>query len=250
MKGLTRQILVGISCVIMLVANFGFGDNDFSDTTVEDTIYNNFDTAFTPTSLTFLIWFPIFLGCIAFTVYQFLPKNRDDAGLDAIAVPIVAAFVFNALTPFFELGFSNIQVTLLLISLVFAYLTVNRHRKHERSFYWFTQLPVSIFFAWITVATILNMAQFLKSTGWDGFGIPPAIWSVILISIATVIGIFILNQFKETAFAVVLIWAFGGIALGQLEIIPIVITVFIATLVLAGLVVQQTVMVPQQPLRH
>jgi hypothetical protein len=43
--------------------------------------------------------------------------------------------------------------------------------------------PFSIYFGWITVATIANITVFLVSIGWAGFGISDFIWTCIILFI-------------------------------------------------------------------
>jgi hypothetical protein len=238
MRGIVRQITLVLSVVVMLVTNFGFGSNDLSDATVEDTMYNTFMTAVTPASYTFAVWLPIFLGCIALVVYQALPAQRNDPRFDALGWPLTAAFLLNALTPFTPLGISNVVIVLLLLALVVAYRTAVRQQPQDRAFFWFARIPITIFFAWITVATIVNMAQFLTSVGWNGFGLSGPAWSALLIAVATLIGLLVVRANREVSFAIVLVWAFVGIAVANANALPVVLLASLGSLALLGLSIQ------------
>ncbi len=49
--------------------------------------------------------------------------------------------------------------------------------------------------------------------GWNGWGISGEVWAVIMTAVATVLGFLMLWREKSIAYALVLIWAFVGIAL-------------------------------------
>jgi hypothetical protein len=61
------------------------------------------------------------------------------------------------------------------------------------------------------VATIANISTLLISLNWHGGFLSEEYWTVTMIVIATILGIFIAFKFKEPAFLLVLMWAFFGI---------------------------------------
>jgi hypothetical protein len=89
------------------------------------------------------------------------------------------------------------------------------------------------------VATIANIASFLVSVNWDGFGVAGPTWSAIMISVAVVVaGVLLVNR-RNLAYAGVLVWAFFGIraAFGDVAIIAntaLVAAVLIVVVALVG----------------
>jgi hypothetical protein len=75
------------------------------------------------------------------------------------------------------------------------------------------RVPFSIYFGWITVATIANITVFLVSIGWNGFGIADYIWTMIILLVGALIGILRLNHDRNVAYGLVLVWAYLGILL-------------------------------------
>lgn len=73
MKGLTRQIVLLMSAVAMVIANLVFGEGG-----------DDLMTAVMPAGFTFIVWLPIFVGTTIFGVYQALPAQRDDERFDAL----------------------------------------------------------------------------------------------------------------------------------------------------------------------
>ena len=65
------------------------------------------------------------------------------------------------------------------------------------------------------VATIASVASWLVSIHWNGFGIAPDIWAIIMIAVASILYIF-LNQKRNLRETVTVgIWAFIAIAVRQ-----------------------------------
>jgi hypothetical protein len=65
------------------------------------------------------------------------------------------------------------------------------------------------------VATVANTAVYLVSIGFDGGFLSPALWTVLLLLVATAIGVIILRRWQDVAYAAVLVWAFIGITVNQ-----------------------------------
>jgi hypothetical protein len=89
------------------------------------------------------------------------------------------------------------------------YLIKNEKLTAREKF--FISLPFSVYFGWITVATIANATTLLVSIGWDGFGISEPTWAVIIIIVGMLIGSITMIRNKDLAYGLVLLWAYAGI---------------------------------------
>ncbi|UID70738.1 hypothetical protein DRO_1743 [Deinococcus radiodurans R1 = ATCC 13939 = DSM 20539] len=211
MTGLARQVTLLAATVLTLVVNYLsnalplFGN---SNAEVSDRLPN----AFTPAGLTFTVWGPIFLGLLVFAVYQALPAQRG-ARLDRLFWPFLLGNLLNVawLLAFqsLNIGLSVVIMLALLAVLVRLYLSV-RSLPPQGAERWTLQLPVSLYLAWISVATIANITAFLVSAGvtQSFLGIAGPVWSALLLVVAAAIGVFFLWRFRDYAFAAVLLWAF------------------------------------------
>lgn len=72
-----------------------------------------------------------------------------------------------------------------------------------------------VYFAWISVALIANVTALLVDCQWNGWGLPASFWSILMITIAFLIGVFMSLFRSEPAFVLVFAWAFLGIGKGQ-----------------------------------
>ncbi len=75
----------------------------------------------------------------------------------------------------------------------------------------FILVPFSVYFGWITVASIANITVFLVS--WNRFGIADYVWTSIILLVGAVIGIVRMHKDSNIAYGLVLVWAYLGILL-------------------------------------
>ena len=181
-------------------------------------ISDSFDVYFVPAGYVFSIWGLIYLGLAAFAVYQALPDQREDEDLAKIDFWFMLSNISNALWlvcfHYQQFVLALLVMLVLLFSLIqiFLKLKIGR-RKTEGAWKWLVETPFNIYLGWITVATIANATQVLDYLNWDGFGIAPEIWFVIMITIAVVISAIMSFDRHVFEFPMVLVWAFVGIAI-------------------------------------
>ncbi len=186
-------------------------------------VSDKYPTLFTPAGYVFAIWGVIYIGMIAYMIYQALPSQRTNPRLRATGWWYVLGNLANAGWLFlwhYELLLpSTGLIAVLLIALIIAWLHLARARQVpglvSRGEWWTTHLPFSIYTAWVTVATIANITIYLVSIGFDGGPLSPAMWSAILLLVATGIGLTILRRWGDVAYVAVFIWSFIGIAVKQ-----------------------------------
>ncbi len=174
-----------------------------------------YPTPFTPAGYVFAIWGVIYLGLIVYSVWQFAPAGRSDPRVRAAAPWVIAAGVLNVAWLFAWHADRPVLATLpivgLLIAVGGAYETL-RAGPSRGGVRFAAQVPFGIYFGWLSVATIANVAVAGTALGWDGAPLTPEAWTGVLVVIATGLGIRMLQARGEWAFALVLIWAFVGIA--------------------------------------
>lgn len=130
-------------------------------------------TLITPAGWAFAIWGPLFLLSIIYAVWQALPAQRSNALLARIAWPAAVALAAQGLwstyTQLANLTF--VSVLIILLSLA-ALLVVMRALVEETSLSRAERLLVAPAFsaltAWLTAASIVNVAASLKYHGIGG----------------------------------------------------------------------------------
>jgi benzodiazapine receptor len=183
-------------------------------------ISDNFPVLFTPAGYVFSIWGLIYTGLIAYTIYQALPSQRANPRLRAIGWLYVASGLANSLWIFLwhylQFGWSVLVIAVVLVSLVLIYARLYPARQSvSRGELWTTHIPFSIYLGWLTVATVANTAVWLYDLGWSGAPLTPALWTVTMLAVATVLGLFFGLRLHDAAYVLVLAWAFAGIWVKQ-----------------------------------
>lgn len=183
-------------------------------------ISDRFNIYFVPAGYVFSIWGLIYLGLLAFAVYQALPAQRNNELLKKIYpaywISNLAniAWIFLWHYEFFPL--TLVAMLTILLSLLYIYWQLSeRHTSLNQNQKWFIKYPFSLYLGWISVATIANMSQVLFYSGWGGWGISPEAWAVIMIAVATSLGLIMLWRENDRIYWLVLVWALAGIAVSQ-----------------------------------
>jgi hypothetical protein len=184
---------------------------------------------FVPAGYVFSIWGVIYMLLLAFTVYQASPSRRKAEFLEKIGYLFSLSSVFNVIWIFLwhyeYVILSLFAMIALLLSLILIYLRLDiglsSPVREERLW---VHLPFSVYLGWITVAPIANIVAVLVSIGWKGFGLNEVAWTIIVIAVAVVLTVINTLTRGDLAYALVIIWALGGIIVKQMEISAIVTT--------------------------
>jgi hypothetical protein len=172
----------------------------------------------TPANFAFAIWGLIYLGLLAYGIYQFHRDRRrhpDIQRVDQLLIgACIAQIIWIYLFTFEQFGWSIVAMVAILLPLIAIYqiLNIGRERvsRHRR---WMAQIPFSLYLAWIAVATIVNVASALYAVGWQDLGLSGVAWTVIMVLVAAALGAIVLWQRRDVVFTLVFVWALTAIAL-------------------------------------
>jgi len=242
MKDITRQISVIVSVLVTLVVN-GLANALPLNGQNTGQISDRFNVYFVPAGYVFSIWGLIYIGLIAFAIYQALPAQRENPRLRATSWLIALGGIANSAWIFLwhynQFPLTLIAMLVLLTTLIVTYLRLGVGRTAvlagEK---WAVHLPFSIYLGWITVATVANISDVLDFLKWDRLGISPEIWMSIVLAAVLVIAALMNFTRRDVAYAAVLLWALAGITVKQAGVptvvIPTWITFGLAALTLAA----------------
>ena len=248
-KDTVRQVVNVLAVVAVIVVNWLANALPINGQTQAE-ISDRFDVFFVPAGYAFSIWGLIFLGLIAFAVYQALPAQRENARLRRVGYLFALSCVAN-ITWLFLWHYEVFVLTLvamlaLLLLLIAIYLRLDIGRAQvggvER---WLVDVPFSVYLGWITVATIANVTVVLDYLGWNGWGISPQAWTVIMLFAGLVIATAMSLTRADVAYSLVLIWAYVGIAVKHQDTPVVAITAWV-TAALIGLMLVIGVLFKQQ----
>ena len=184
------------------------------------TVSDSNPTLVTPAGYVFSIWGIIYILLGAFVIYQALPSRSSRGFTEKIGWLFVLSSIVNIVWIFFwqfeYLVVSVVLIFLLLATLIAIYVRLGVGKsKVGLDDRLAVHLPFSVYLGWITVASIANVATALVSLNWDGAGISPEIWAILVVAVALVITTLMLITRKDIGYSLVIIWAFVGIAAKQ-----------------------------------
>ena len=191
MKDTIRQIAVIVTVLGTLVVN-GLANALPLNGLNTGQISDRFDVYFVPAGYVFSIWGLIYLGLIAFAVYQALPSQRENPRLRAVGWWVALSGLANSTWIFLwhyeQFPLTLIAMLVLLASLIVIYLRLGIGRTRvSQAETWLARVPFSIYLGWITVATVANITSLLDYLNWNGFGLAAEVWMGIMLAAVLVI---------------------------------------------------------------
>jgi len=214
----TFALLNLFSVFLVIAVNYVSQALRLNNTTI-GTISAEYENLFTPASYAFAIWGIIFLGLLAYGLFQVRRAFFSDKKSDFIAQTgywfllanlLNAAWVFAWV--FDYTGLSVLIMLGILLSLIKIILNTNMERWDAPidviAFVWW---PICIYSGWIAVATIANISAFLAKLGWNGGFLSESTWTITMIIVASVLNLIIILKRNMREFAAVGVWAIFAI---------------------------------------
>jgi benzodiazapine receptor len=177
-------------------------------------------TLITPAGYTFAIWSIIYFLLGLFVVYQALPRQREKPYHKQIGWLFVLSSIINIAWLFlwqYELLAPSVILMFLLLATLILIYTRLEIGKTTPTFQEniAVHTPFSIYLGWITIASIANVSVTLVSVNWDGLGINPETWAILIIMIALLLTLIVAATRKDIAYGLVVVWALLGITSKQ-----------------------------------
>lgn len=198
----------------------------------------------TPAGYAFAIWGLIYIGLIAFSLYQALSSQRQSPAIAQTAWAIIGAcllqiaWVYAFLVSYFWLSVGLMAG--ILVCLIGAYLPT-RSLRPTRPIRWLVQAPISVYFGWITVAAVVNVSSALM------ISLPP-VWAtastgsvgltIAMLVVSSAIAAAIALKYRDAAYPAVTVWALIAIAIRHPDIIPLALTAAALAAGLSGVIIK------------
>ncbi len=189
----------------------------------------------TPSGYAFAIWGLIYIGLIAYSIYQLLPAQRESPVVAKVSYGLIGACLFQMLWLYVFLTFRFwLSVVLMLgifVCLAFSYMQA-RSAKPTKKARWLMQAPISVYFGWITVAAVVNVAGALYITNISPEPVDTVlevvnsastndiVWTAVMMCISGGIGALVARRYKDAAYPGVVVWALCAIAIRHVGALP------------------------------
>lgn len=247
----TIKIVAYIAFLAMVIINILADTLPFNNTTIGN-IAEKYDNLFNPADYTFAIWGAIYFALAVYLIYQsgllkgldLYPKigQHTIAKINTNFILAAAALIIWIFAWHYDLILlSTIVMILLLILLIIIAVTI--FKEHIGLYdYIFIKAPFSLFFGWVTIATIANITTLFVSLGWNGFGLSEQFWTIIVLILGLVIGLFVILRLRDIGYGIVYHWAYIGILVRHLRdlngaYIGVIVTLIISLVLLAASVI-------------
>ncbi|MFK7924973.1 MAG: hypothetical protein AB8H47_23650 [Bacteroidia bacterium] len=172
-----------------------------------------YPTLITPAGYAFSIWGLIYIGLLAFGVFQLLPASQAASSFanenqDYIRKLFIVNMLANALW-LLAFHYQFIWASVLVMLTILGTLILIHLRLSDTSFPTWINWAFQIYFGWITVATVVNVSvQFFTLDILNNSSLG---WLITILLIAFAIGFSLMWVYKAYAYLGVLIWAFMAI---------------------------------------
>ena len=221
MKNISIKILVAVTYIAMVVMNFLANALPINNRGTGE-ISNAYPNLFTPAGHAFSIWGLIYLLLGIYVIYQFVKKDQKTEEVIQKINPFFIAtslanisWIFAWHYDYIAISVAVMAVLLILLIKIADIIRLGNFTTIEKVSIW---APFSIYFGWITVASIANITVFLVSIGWNGFGLADFVWTSIILLVGALIGILRMNKDKNVAYGLVLVWAYSWILFKHLSL--------------------------------
>jgi translocator protein len=239
----TLRPVLNLLAVIVTIAINGLADALPINNLGTGEISDRFQVYFVPAGYVFAIWGLIYLGLLAFGIYQALPAQRDNPRLARIGWLFIISCVANCawifLWHYLLFTLTGLVILILLACLIGIYLRLGigqaRVSTAERLC---VDAPFSLYLGWVSVATIANLTDVFNTWGVSGTGPAAVAWAVALLAVGVVLAAAMRYLRGDAVFGAVIVWAFIGIAVKQAGTPPVATAAWVgAALVAVALVV-------------
>jgi hypothetical protein len=174
-----------------------------------------YPTLVTPAGYAFSIWSLIYVGLLAFSIYQLLPANL--ARFRAVRSFYIFSCALNCAWLYFWHRDQIIICFVIILALAATLLLISRQLKDPESLRdtWFAKEPFGLYFGWVTAAALVNFAIMLKFLKVELSPTTGTIMAVSLIILVAVIAVLVRYKLTTSLYPLAVAWALTAIAVKQ-----------------------------------
>lgn len=219
-----RQSVVALSAVLAIVGSF-IGSGAAGGTKIQDAAggaLSATSTPIAPDTPAFSIWSVIYLGLVAYAVWQFLPSQATRARHRRLGYWIAASLLLNAawilVVQAGLLALSVGVIAALLAVLARLFVIVVRTSPDGAVDAVVTDGTVGLYLGWVCVATAANVTAALVGAGIGSADGPAAgAWAVAVLAVAGAVGLLLAVTGRgRIAPMLSLCWGLAWVAVGRL----------------------------------
>lgn len=204
------RALVVVAFLAMVTVNGIAGATTWLGGAQTGDISDNLPSTFTPAGYAFSIWSLIYLLLLGFVIRQF----RDLDGLDRLRRLFVASCVLNIawlLAWQYRVLWLSVFVMLALLAVLALCWTLARSIAPAGADQLWLRIPFSVYFGWITVATLANITAWMVASFESFFRSIEFGWTCVALVIGLVAASLVVLRTGDRAYLAVIVWAYVAI---------------------------------------
>jgi hypothetical protein len=208
-----RAILVLAATLGVIVFNWLAATGRLGSDTAA--ISAKYPTLLTPAGYAFSIWSLIYLGLIAFSIYQILPANLSR--FRAIRSFYIGSCALNCAWLYFWHR-DQIAVCFVVMVALWATLAIICYQLRDPEALrdtWIAKAPFGLYFGWVTAAMLVNLSIMLKFQNVQLSTSVETWLSVVLILIAAGCAVIVRAKLSNYIYPLAIAWALTAIAVRQ-----------------------------------
>ena len=209
-----RSILVLVATIGVIAFNWMAATGRLAGVSSAD-ISAKYPTLITPAGYGFSIWTLIYVGLLAFSIFQLLPANvarfRPLRSLYIFSCALNCAWLYFWHTEHIAICF------VILVALCLTLLSINYLLREPETFadIWLAKAPFGIYLGWATAAVLVNLVVMLKFLNVSLTPSTETYLAVGLILVAAVFGVLARIRLTNYFYPLAIAWALTAIAVRQ-----------------------------------
>jgi hypothetical protein len=208
-----RSFLVLAATIGVIAFNWLAATGRLGTDTAE--ISAKYPTLVTPAGYAFSIWSLIYVGLVAFSIYQLLAANL--ARFRAVRSFYIFSCALNCAWLYFWHRDQIIICFVIILALAATLFLISKQLKDPESLRdtWFAKEPFGLYFGWVTSAAFVNFAVMLKFLRVELSPTTGTVLAVSLIVLVSGIAVLVRYKLKTSLYPLAVAWALTAIAVKQ-----------------------------------
>ncbi|MGO2748023.1 tryptophan-rich sensory protein [Microbacterium sp.] len=217
-----RRIVVALTVLGSIVTAL-FGSGLFGGRGIADAAGGAFAsdaTVLAPAGFAFAIWSVIYLGLLAYAIWQFAPAQAAKARHRAVGYGVAASALLNAVwimcVMAWRIAESFVIIVILLGVLLMTFVRAcRRPRRGTVAEIVLIDGVIGLYLGWVTIAAAANLAAWLAGVGIESWAEAPGVPGTITLIFAGLVAVFTAWRGGRWAPAVASTWGLIWIAIGR-----------------------------------
>ncbi len=217
------KVTTTLSYIFMLSINILANIVPFNGITT-GAVSDKYANLFAPTGFTFIIWGVIYIALGGFILFQW----RDAFYSPETSVMVIQLRKWFSLSSlanglwlvmwhYDEIGISVVMMLVILVCLAKSMNLIHSAKLTSSERIWIHK-PFSLYFGWITIATIANITTFLTKEHFVLFSFSEEITTCIILAIGLIVTSLVLLAFKDLTYGMVALWSYFGILFKHIDV--------------------------------